>query len=361
MVRFTTATTGASRFHAVENDRTPEQATQMIKPQFVVPSALILLVAAAVGFLVFSATEERDVAKIASPARITIGHVDAAQSPSSTRTVLEDPPELLAPRDWVRSLQESSDYFTLARDLAAAALTGDISANYVLSEALLKCEVYKRILATFGEGSVVERAERYLAEQAGSPADGTQRRRREVFACERIFTEDPFDRLALPDDARDFRFWSQRAVELGDPIAIMNRALRLAASRSPTETEQTASALRQSLLNDVRRATGSGDPRALFMIGTLFSQPAITESVEVGLSWQLAACESGYDCSNGNPDFGFGCIEVGTCLAGFTFQDMIQRDLGSVRYAAVYASAQDILYKTRSGDWDGLQQYLKIK
>jgi hypothetical protein len=48
-------------------------------------------------------------------------------------------------------------------------------------------------------------------------------------------------------------------------------------------------------------------------------------------------------------------------VAGFTFQDMIQRDLGSVRYAAVYANAQDILYKTRSGDWDGLQQYLKIK
>jgi hypothetical protein len=333
----------------------------MIKPRFVVSGCLTLLVAVAVGFVALNDAEERHIAISASPARLTTGHMELALPPSSTRVAVEDSPELVAPPDWIRSLHESSDYFALAEGLAEAALTGDTRANYVLSEVLLKCEVYKRILATFGTGTVVERAERYLAEQAGPPADGTHRRRREVFACERVYAEDPFARFALPDGAQDFRFWSQRAVELGDPIALMHRALRSAASRSSTDDEEKASALRQALLNDVRHVVGSGEPRVLFMIGTLMSQPAITESVEVGLSWQLAACESGYDCSNANPDFGFGCVEVGTCVAGLTFPDTIQRDLGPVRYATVYASAQDILYKTRSGDWDGLQQYLKIK
>jgi hypothetical protein len=332
----------------------------MIKPRFVVSSVLTLLVAVAVGFVALNDAEERHIATSASPARLTTGPLESARPPTSTRVAVEDSPELSARPDWIRSLHESSDYFELAEGLAAAALTGDARANYVLSEVLLKCEVYKRILATFGDGTVVERAERYLAEQTGPPADGTHRRR-EVFACERMYAEDPFARFALPDGAQDFRFWSQRAVELGDPIALMNRALRSAASRSTMDDEEKASALRRALLDDVRHVVGSGEPRVLFMIGTLMSQPAITESAEVGLSWQLAACESGYDCSNANPDFGFGCVEVGACVAGLTFPDTIQRDLGPVRYATVYASAQDILYKTRSGDWDGLQQYLKIK
>ncbi len=41
--------------------------------------------------------------------------------------------------------------------------------------------------------------------------------------------------------------------------------------------------------------------------------------------------------------------------------DMLQRDLGAAKYAQIYAQAQDIRYKVDTGDWDGLQQYLKIK
>jgi hypothetical protein len=69
----------------------------------------------------------------------------------------------------------------------------------------------------------------------------------------------------------------------------------------------------------------------------------------------------GHDCSNANPDIGYGCVEAGTCDAGNTILDTMQRDLGPAKYAAIYAAGQDILYKVTTDDWDGLQQYLVIK
>jgi hypothetical protein len=48
-------------------------------------------------------------------------------------------------------------------------------------------------------------------------------------------------------------------------------------------------------------------------------------------------------------------------VAGLTYVDIIQRDLGAAKFARIYADAQDIQYKLSVNDWDGLQPYLEIK
>src|SRR5688572_11430055 len=48
--------------------------------------------------------------------------------------------------DWTRRFNESADDFLLAQQLVEAALAGDSKADYILSEVLLRCEVYRRNL-----------------------------------------------------------------------------------------------------------------------------------------------------------------------------------------------------------------------
>jgi hypothetical protein len=238
-------------------------------------------------------------------------------------------------------------------------LTGDGAAQHQLSRLLLHCEVYKRILAAYTEGSVAERVEFHLSN--GKLAEpGRSQFREGALRCGRLLTEDPFAGYDVPDDAKDFRFWADRAVESGDPLAVMNRLFDTAVGRSRTgdDAERT---FRERSLGDLRRVVFSGSGAALFRLGGLLSHPSIVADPADGYAWSVAACESGYDCSNANPEVGFGCVERGTCELGSTFLDVLQRDLGAGKYATIYAKAQDIQYRIKTSDWDGLQQYLEVK
>ena len=264
-------------------------------------------------------------------------------------------------RDWMRSYHESTDDFLLAQELAEAALLGEPRAAYLLGEVLLRCELHKRTLAPYSVGTVEERIESYLVEQSRMSERGRTALRREAVGCARVFTESPFAAYDLPEEARDFRYWSRQALELGDPLAVMTRADRLVAGRSLTDDAEEDRAFREALLRDVRMVVFAGEPAALFAVGGLFAHPAVVADPKQGLAWWIAACEMGYDCSNDNPNWAPGCVQDGTCAAGETRLTELQRDLGATEYAEIYASAQDIQYKIKANDWDGLQQYLQVK
>jgi len=263
--------------------------------------------------------------------------------------------------DWLSRYHESTDDFALARDLGDAAVAGDARVEYLLGQVLLRCQVQKIVLAPYAEGTVAERIELHLANGPSGPEHSRARFRREASRCERLFSEDPFAGQDLPDEARGFGYWSKLAVESGDPRALMDRAFRTVAGRPASSDVEKDRVFREALMADVRMAFSSRDPAALFAIGGLFSYPTVTAKPEQGYAWQVAACEAGYDCSLANPDWGFACVESGACLVGETLLDAMQRDFGSARYAEIYAKAQDIQYKIKTNDWDGLQQYLEIK
>jgi TPR repeat protein len=302
---------------------------------------------------------ERQIDVVAATHRPVVGDeaVPVRREPESAEEPRSEPP---AAPDWTRSFHESTDDFALAGELASAALNGDGRAQYRLGGVLLRCEVYKRILAAYTEGTVAERVEFHLSN--GTLAEqGRSEFRRGALRCARLVTEDPFGDYDLPQEARDFRYWDRKAVETGDPLALMNRAFRSATDHRRSDDADTERAFRDGLLSDVRRAVFAGDGAALYVLGGMFSHPSLAAVPDHGYSWIVAACESGYDCSNANPDVGAGCVERGTCEPGQTFLDILQRDLGAGKYGAIYANAQDIRYKISSNDWDGLQQYLQVK
>jgi hypothetical protein len=263
--------------------------------------------------------------------------------------------------DWLRRYHESTDDFALARDLGAAAVLGHPRAQHLLAEVLLRCEIHERTLAPYTEGTVAQRVERHLASQPHGLEQSRAKFRREALRCEKLFGEDPLAEYDLPEEARDFRYWSSLAVASKDPVAIMGRAFQTVANRPATRDAEQDRVFREALLADIRVAVSSRDAAALFKVGGLLAYPSVGASPEPGYAWQVAACAAGYDCSLANPDWGFGCVESGACLAGETWLDTLQRDLGAAKYAEIYAQAQDIQYKVSSGDWDGLQQYIDIR
>jgi hypothetical protein len=263
--------------------------------------------------------------------------------------------------DWDRRYRESADFFALSAEMAGAALGGDDRAAYVIGRVLLECQVDELILRPYGDGTVADRVEAYFVAAAVVSEPRRAEFRRRVARCERLFSGDPFVGLDLPDEAREFQYWRDLALTGGDSLAIMDRASRHATQYGATDDPERARQYREELLQDVRVAVASRDPAALLAIGGLLTHPSLVDGVETGLAWWAAACQSGYDCSNANPDIGHGCGDAGTCEPGSTILDTLQRDLGPAKYAAIYAAGQDILYKVTNDDWDGLQPYLAIK
>jgi hypothetical protein len=243
--------------------------------------------------------------------------------------------------------------------MAGAALGGDRRAAHVISRVLLECKLDELVLRPYGDGTIASRIEAYFAaaKVVSEPRRAAFRQR--VAQCERLFSADPFAAFGLPPEAREFQYWRDSAVAAGDPLALMERATRTATQYDATDDPELARQYREELLRDVRVAVASRDPAALLAIGGVLLP--LGENAEAGLAWWAAACQLGYDCSNANPDIGRGCVEAGTCDAGSTILDVLQRDLGPAKYAAVYAAGQDIAYKVTSDDWDGLQQYLAFK
>ena len=264
-------------------------------------------------------------------------------------------------RDWLRGFNESMDNFALAQELVVAGKSGDARAQLVLGRVLLECEIFKRSIAQYKQGTLAERAEDELATRPYVSDRSRRNLLRQVPRCERLLAEDPFAGHDLPDEARGYRYWANRALESGDPLAVMERAVRSVAERGATSEAAKDSAFRANLLSDLRHVAFSGDAVALFSVGGVLSHPSVVADPTYGYAWQVAACEMGYDCSKQNPAVGFGCTEDGTCDAGETFLDVMQRDLGAVKFAEIYASAQDIEYRITTNDWDGLQKYVQIE
>jgi hypothetical protein len=286
-------------------------------------------------------------------------------NPAPAAPAPPEPREAEAPEratiDWMRRYHDSTDDFALARDLVNAALHGSSRAAYALRGVLLRCELQKRTLSPYPAESLAARLELHLATLPNAPDWIRAKRRREALRCERLVSEDPFEGYEVPEEARDFRYWSELALASRDALAVMDHAYGLVASRPSSDDAPKDREFREALTADVRVAVSSRDPAALFAVGGVFSNPSVVANPEGGYAWQVAACELGFDCLLAKPDWGFGCVESGACLPGQTWLDNMQRDLGPVKYAEIYAKSQDIRYKLETGDWDGLQQYLQIK
>jgi hypothetical protein len=288
--------------------------------------------------------------------RTGIANVEAV---AEQQTAASDPGA--SSSSWASLYWDSKDRFAFAEAAAVAALAGDSRAQYYLSLTLLDCSVQVGLTAPMGRGSVSANIE---ARFEGTPRlreYDRERIRSQVMRCERFFNESPFANLSLPEEAQTHQYWFDRAVAAGDPLAVMDRALKAVVQGS--SSSEDAETRRTALLSDVRVAVEAKDSTAIAKVGFLYSLQDVGRNHSFqGPAWLIAACELGYDCSMRNPEILGECVEgVGICNSAFTLADMFTRDLGATRFGEIYAASQDIVYKINADDWDGLQQYLETK
>lgn len=262
-----------------------------------------------------------------------------------------------APNAWDARFRESDNHFEFARAAAEPAVAGDARAQYWLAQALRECDAQMQMLSSMRRPSTADNIAAYMERASKAPPRVQERIAREIRRCEALFHENPLDGFALPTEARWPKYWAERALESRDALAAMDRA---AEESLHQHSDSMPPEHRAELLADVRTAVESRDPAALYKIGAVYSQSSIAADDVQGAIWTLAACESGFDCSNANPTVGQGCVEAGVCEASLTLPALYERDFGS-RFAEISAAARDVVAKIDRGDWEGLQPYLATR
>jgi hypothetical protein len=301
----------------------------------------------------------------ARPSDVSLADTERAVSGSGGGSAADRGPNVVAPgprpddappANWLAEFTASDDLFAFVAEALPRAAGGDHRAQYFVGHALAECRSIVIAVNLSGKGSLAENVEEMMAARRAD--DGVRRRLAEqIDKCERFFLTDPV--ADLPESEREIGYWLSAALEGGDAFALTDRALKLAIADSPSQEKESQ---RLNAVSDLREALATREPAIIFRVGGLYSNPTIARDHSIqGPAWMLAACSAGYDCSSDNPSIGFGCAELGTCNAGFTIPQVMQRDMTPAQYAKVYAASQDILYRIDSRDWDGLQQYLEMK
>jgi hypothetical protein len=260
---------------------------------------------------------------------------------------------------WLARYTHSDDFYGFIEEALDPALSGDPRAQYFVGQAISECRTIVAMVNQPGKDSFAANVDETLA---SLHLDGALRDRfiQRITRCERFFAGSPM--ANLPDEQQESRYWLQAALAGGDAFALLDRALsRSLADRSPLAVGNDHER-RSAVIADLREALTTRDAAVMFRVGGFFSNPTVAQDASLqGPAWIMAACSAGYDCSSDNPDIGFGCAQFGTCNAGFTIPDVLQRDLPPREHAAAFAASQDILYRIEAGDWDGLEKYLEVR
>jgi hypothetical protein len=249
----------------------------------------------------------------------------------------EDGPD----EDWDK-LFAAGDHYAFVEAAAAAALDGDGRAAWLMSRALLECTAVLRT----EEGALSPAI-------TANPVEMARQKRCSSFRHQ----PNPLDALELQEEAKRAGYWRQLAEALGDSRAVAYRAER--AVSGIEDLDAAGRAQRQQLImDDVRVAVESKDPQAIFFLGNVYGRELQTRPLQSEL-WLLASCDLGFDCSVPLPPTD-SCGYAGTCEP-FVPMEFLRRNLGEKKFAEIYAEAQDVAYRIRVGDWEGLQPFLAMK
>jgi len=244
-----------------------------------------------------------------------------------------------APReDWNQRYLVADDFFAFVEAAAPAAMAGDARAQYLISRALLHCRL------------------ELIAEKQPPLPYATPNPRR---FCTRFHEGHPLDAFGVPEEAKSFVYWRETALAHGDALAVIADALTTFGKYEAARDQATKEQLRQQFLAGIRVVVESRDPEAVMDISSFVLQQPNPDEPWGFVSWFVAACELGLDCSKPPPAMARYCATSRSCYMGLqTVTDMIQM----VGYPnEVYVAGQDIAYKIKSGDWEGLQPHLPLR
>jgi hypothetical protein len=179
--------------------------------------------------------------------------------------------------------------FEFIRMLAKAAYDGNGEAQYRIARELDRCE------ATL---VLVRKSDSPEIAIWNLPAGWTQSMKERAFEeyqrCSRLLFEDPFAELPRRPSGYDVDYWRSRAVEAGQPVAVVEKTIRSlpAATNRSNESEELRAEARKTLAT----AALSGNPDALLEMGYLMINSSDAGLRRHGAAWMLAGCRAGADC-----------------------------------------------------------------
>lgn len=241
--------------------------------------------------------------------------------------------------------------FELIRGLASSAYEGNGDAQYRIAIELDHCE---RTLGLVRKSIDPEEAIWELP-AAWSPA-AKEKAVAEYHRCARLLHEDPFAGLPARAGGYDVGYWRMRAVESGQPVAVMqmNVSLLIVETGDSDDAKQRRAAAREKVLS----AATSGNPDALLMMGLLMRSAQGDDRQLQGVAWMLAACRAGADCGFESAIFPMWMCEDVRCQPGLDVETAIRAGLSPDESAEVHTRYERIAAALRDHDADAISAQL---
>ncbi len=298
-------------------------------------NALIIAVAAVLGFAIVYFTREPEQPELETPATASPAPAPDAQAEPmaapaatpATSTSASTPKPMPAPdTNYRQLLADATDVLPLVETLHARANAGDGAAQYWLAQALTLCDPASR------PGVDPEQARALNQKCQGLKAAGKEK-------------------YGVAAD------WVAQSSQAGYPMGQVAHAGNqiAAASRGEASKESTIGESKRLVVAALR----SGDPEVVMQtsqVAFLLKNPTVDTYKEAKASaepWKVAACMRGADCSPQADWVRSGCRQDKACQPYESGLDLLRRSLGA-RYDDVERQARDINAQIDAGNWKAL-------
>jgi hypothetical protein len=236
--------------------------------------------------------------------------------------------------------------FEFIRDLAKKAYQGDGDAQYRVAKELDRCELTLSLVRK----SADPEAEIWIVSERRTQA-AKDRMYSEYHRCSRLLREDPFAGLPPRAGGYSISYWTSRAVESGQPLALVENAFLTLASASG-DSEKIASA-RTEARAMLEKATLSGNPDALLLMGFNMRAAGDPGRSLQGAALMLAGCRAGADCGFDSAIVPFWmCYDDGDarCQPGLDVETMLSEAFSPDDLARIHTIYERISANLNAGD-----------
>ncbi len=263
--------------------------------------------------------------------------------------------------DWASLFASSRDYFAFVKRAAYAAFRGDGAAALYVSRALDVCHLQVALYGSRPNPKVAFQT--WLSAQTHTPELAVAIQQRDFDLCKGFFKGNAFADLPPPSRGSYLSalFWRNLAYQDDNPIAeVIHTTMQFHGVGNPggTQGQQTVAVAQTVFVS----AIASGNPEAIFRIGSFLVNGAHTSDEIRAFAVALAGCNLGFDCSGDNPAIFGNCVAgFGACPTGEDYSDIVTKAVGISGYSKAYAMAQELTEAISEGDVATIRKFVQLK